>query len=182
MFLTRELMLDAYASRGDDVCHYCGQARRDHDDLADPVENFRGYYVCRETMQSVDPEFFRRAGIMSLVEGVGADAPVVMNEQGGRQSDSPYRADLLPPLALLAVAKVLKHGADKYAAWNWHAIPVADHVNHAIVHLLALAAGDTSDAHLDHAACRILFALDSHHAGRGEPSGFGGDPRKAVKA
>lgn len=100
------------------------------------------------------------------IEGVGKDAPTVTNAAGGKQSHSPYRADLLPPHALLAVAKVLSEGAAKYGANNWHAIPAADNINHALVHLLALQAGDTSDEHLEHAATRILFALDQVRSGR----------------
>ena len=107
----------------------------------------------------------------TIVEGVGPDAPTVTNEHGGKQSGSPYRSDLLPPLALLAVAKVLKGGADKYGANNWHKIEVVDHINHAMTHLLALQAGDGSDDHLEHAATRILFALDSHLAGRPKKGG-----------
>lgn len=101
-----------------------------------------------------------------VVAGVGKDAPVVVNSTGGKQSHSPYRADLLPPHALLAVAAVLKHGADKYGANNWYRIPVAEHLNHALVHLYALAAGDGSDDHIEHAACRILMALDQQRSGR----------------
>ena len=84
----------------------------------------------------------------------------VVNEHGGKQSSSPYRADLIPSRAALAVAKVLKQGADKYGAENWRKIHVRDHINHAMVHLLAYLAGDAQDDHLDHAACRILFALE----------------------
>lgn len=102
----------------------------------------------------------------ATVTGVGPDSPTVVGATGGKQSHVPYRADLLPPHALLAVAGVLHHGADKYGENNWHLIPVKDHVNHALVHLLALSAGDASDAHLEHAACRILFALDQQLAGR----------------
>lgn len=100
------------------------------------------------------------------VEGVGPDAATVVNAAGGKQSGSPYRCDLLPPHALLAVAKVLKHGADKYGEKNWHLIPVEDHVNHALTHLFALAADDATDGHLEHAACRVLFALDQALSGR----------------
>lgn len=103
---------------------------------------------------------------MRVIDGVGPDAPTETNAAGGKQSHSPYRADLLPPHALLAVAEVLKHGADKYGPNNWHAIPVADHLNHALVHLYALAAGDDSDDHLEHAACRLLMALDQKRSGR----------------
>lgn len=102
----------------------------------------------------------------AAVEGVGRDAPTKTNAHGGKQSDSPYRADLLPAFALLAVAKVLKHGAEKYGENNWHAIPADENVNHALVHLLALQAGDVSDDHLEHATTRLLFALDQVRSGR----------------
>lgn len=105
-------------------------------------------------------EVFTGRGMAYAVPGVGPDAPTTVNEAGGRQSASPYRADLFPPRALLAVANVLKLGADKYGAENWRKIPVRDHVNHALVHLFAMLAGDASDDHLEHAACRIMFALD----------------------
>jgi hypothetical protein len=95
------------------------------------------------------------------IEGVGPDAPIVANEKGARQSASPFRCDLLPPKAVLAVAKVLKYGADKYGDNNWRGIPLKDHLNHALTHLLAFQAGDTQDAHLEHAACRLLMALES---------------------
>lgn len=100
------------------------------------------------------------------VEGVGKDAPTVINEHGGKQSASPYRCELLPPHALLAVAKVLKGGAERYGANNWHAITAAENVNHALAHLFAYTAGDASDSHLEHAATRILFALDQVLSGR----------------
>lgn len=94
------------------------------------------------------------------VEGVGPDAPVVVNGQGGRQSHSPYRCDLLPPRATLDVAEVLSQGAAKYGAFNWHKIGVPEHLNHLLAHVFAHLAGDGSDAHLSHAACRALMALE----------------------
>ena len=63
-----------------------------------------------------------------MIAGVGKEAPTAVNELGGKQSSSPYRCDLLPPHACLAVAEVLKHGADKYGDSNWHKIPVHDHI------------------------------------------------------
>jgi hypothetical protein len=92
--------------------------------------------------------------------GVGPDAPTVTNAAGGKQSKTRYRCDLLPGRAVLAVAEVLSAGAEKYGPDNWRLIPVRDHVNHALTHLLAFVAGDRSDDHLSHAACRVLFALD----------------------
>lgn len=98
---------------------------------------------------------------MATVQGVGPDAPIVTNEAGGKQSGSPYRCDLLPPLAALQVASVLKHGADKYGPNNWKKIPTGDHLNHALAHVLAWLAGDRQDDHLGHFACRAMMALET---------------------
>lgn len=100
------------------------------------------------------------AAVPAWVPGVGRDAPTVVNAAGGKQSHSPYRADLLPPLATLEVARVLREGAAKYGEDNWRKIEAKSLLNHALVHCLAWLAGDRSDDHLSHAACRLLMALD----------------------
>lgn len=94
------------------------------------------------------------------ISGVGPDAPITTNASGAKQSATPYRLDLIPPLALLDVAAVLKLGADKYGVDNWRGIPVEDHLNHALVHIYAFLSGDTQDNHLGHAACRLLMAKE----------------------
>lgn len=96
----------------------------------------------------------------SVIAGVGPDAPVVENAAGGKQSDTPYRLDLLPAKAVLEVAAVLKKGAAKYEVDNWRQIECKDHLNHALVHAFAYLAGDCSDEHLSHFACRALMALE----------------------
>jgi hypothetical protein len=98
------------------------------------------------------------------IPGVGPDAPTVITDNGGKHSDSPYRCDLLPARAVLEVAAVLKVGSEKYDDGddpNWRRIARKDHVNHAVTHLLAFLAGDLSDDHLAHAACRVLFAIET---------------------
>jgi hypothetical protein len=100
------------------------------------------------------------------VAGVGTDAPTVVNKQGAMQSHSPYRVDLSPPLATLHIAEVLGVGAKKYGAWNWLGIPMHDHLNHALVHAFAYLAGDTSDDHIGHFACRAMMALEIHQRDR----------------
>lgn len=95
------------------------------------------------------------------IKGVGKDSPVVVSENGAKQSDSPYRSDLLPPQATLAVAKVLKDGAAKYGDDNWRGLTVRDLLNHALTHALAYLSGDTQDDHLEHFACRALMALET---------------------
>lgn len=94
------------------------------------------------------------------VKSVSKDAPVVTNEKGAKQSATAYRMDLMPPLATLAVAEVLKYGADKYGENNWHGIPVKDHLNHLLIHLFAYLTGDKQDDHLEHMACRAMMALE----------------------
>lgn len=95
---------------------------------------------------------------MSTVSGVGKDAPTVVNENGAKQSKVLYRFDLLDPQAMFKMTEVLKHGADKYGANNWHGISVEDHLNHMLIHTYAYLAGDTSDDHLSHIMCRSMFA------------------------
>lgn len=94
------------------------------------------------------------------VEGLSPDQPTVTNEKGGRQSDTPYGFNELPPLALFAEAKVLAAGAKKYGSRNWTNIPIEDHLNHALQHIFAYLAGDRSDHHLANLSCRSHFALE----------------------
>lgn len=95
---------------------------------------------------------------MEVVEGVGKDAPTVVNDRGGKQSKVLYRFDLLNPAAMFEMTKVLKYGAEKYGADNWKDIDVRDHLNHMLIHTYAYLAGDTSDEHLSHIMCRAMFA------------------------
>ncbi len=97
---------------------------------------------------------------MNLSTHLGPDAPIETKTNGAKQSASPYRADLLPPLALLHISEILAKGAVKYGENNWYGLEVKDCLNHAMVHLLAHQSGDKQDDHLGHATCRMLMALD----------------------
>jgi hypothetical protein len=98
----------------------------------------------------------------ATIDGMAPNAPIQTNDKGARQSAIPFRCDLLPARAILAVSRVLKHGADTYPdPDNWRRIPRVDHVNHALAHLFAHGAGDDSGDHLEHATCRLLFALET---------------------
>lgn len=94
------------------------------------------------------------------IPGVGPEAQVVVNEKGAKQSHVPYRADLFPPTAYLHVAGILAKGAETYGENTWVDISFADHINHALVHINAYGAGDRSDDHIGHAACRMMMALE----------------------
>lgn len=101
---------------------------------------------------------------MPDIKGVGPDAPKIVHENGAAESDSPYRFDLLPPLALASVAAVMATGAKKYGTDNWKLLPPESHLNHALQHVFAYTAGDMQEGetieHARHVATRILFWLD----------------------
>jgi hypothetical protein len=99
---------------------------------------------------------------LKIFPGVGPDAETVENADGGKQSACPVSLVAgFPSLAVLQVGAVLRHGMTKYGPDNWRKVPRADHLNHAMMHLLAFNSGDRQDMHLQHAATRLLFALET---------------------
>jgi hypothetical protein len=100
----------------------------------------------------------------NYIFGVEPDAPVTVNKNGGKQSETPYGFHLIPPSAIFDAAKVLKYGAEKYGETfgdrNYTKIDSVDHLNHALQHIYAHLAGDTQDDHLGHALVRLMFAYD----------------------
>lgn len=113
-----------------------------------------GFYKCN----SCFTRFRGPLPTKHTIAGVGPNAPTTTNAAGARQSDSPYRMDLIPPLSVLDVAAVLKRGAERYGVDNWRGIPVSDHLCHALVHIYAFLSGDTQDNHLGHATTRMMMA------------------------
>ena len=99
--------------------------------------------------------------MMCVILGVQPDVPTEVNENGGRQSATPYAFHFLPPHALFAAAEVAKYGAEKYGETllnrNYKKIPPE------IQHLFAYLAGDESDDHLSHAILRAMFAYEVDH-------------------
>lgn len=102
-----------------------------------------------------------------IMLGVSPDAPITTNENGGKQSASPYAFELLPPYAMFAAAEVARHGADKYGESfehrNYKKIDSKSHLNHALAHIYAYLDGDLQDDHLAHALVRLMFAVDMDH-------------------
>ena len=91
------------------------------------------------------------------LKNMGPDAPTETNAQGGKQSKSAYRMDLIPPSVLFSLGEVLAYGATRYEENNWKKISAKDHLNHVMVHLAGWLAGDTSDDHAGHALCRMAM-------------------------
>lgn len=92
------------------------------------------------------------------------------------------RMDLLPPHAILEVAKVLEYGASKYAANRWRAAaPEWGRFVGAIGrHLMAFMAGEDYDTesglpHLAHLACSALFVLEFQLTRTGKDDRYRGD-------
>ena len=102
----------------------------------------------------------------TYIFGLSVDEPVVTNDQGGKQSQTPYGFHLLPASAIFDAAKVCKEGADKYGETfkdrNYTKIDEMEHLNHALQHIYAFIAGDTQDDHLGHALVRLMFAYDTN--------------------
>ena len=89
---------------------------------------------------------------------------MITNESGGKQSDTPYGFQYLPPRAMFAAAQVALRGARKYGETfenrNYVKIPSEWHISHAIQHLYSFLAGDQTDNHLANAIVRCLLAYD----------------------
>lgn len=73
----------------------------------------------------------------------------------------------VPPNALLAVAKVLTFGAEKYGRDNWRQVDGAEtrYLDAALRHINAYQRGESVDlesgeSHLAHAVCSLMFMLE----------------------
>jgi len=93
------------------------------------------------------------------------------NSKGGKNSKIGVRYDLIPPLAIKELAKVLEQGSKKYDEWNWLNVDVNQHINHALNHifesLVNKSENNTSETieqnrieELSHAFCRLGMALE----------------------
>lgn len=92
---------------------------------------------------------------------------------GTKHDQGKVRMDLLPPVALEQVAKVLTFGADKYDDHNWRkGFKYSRLIGAALRHIFSFSRGENLDPetglpHLAHAACCILFLIDHTLLGYG---------------
>jgi len=76
------------------------------------------------------------------------------------------RLDLVPPVALDAVGRVLAYGARKYAPGNWKLCTERGrYVGAALRHVTAYMRGEVMDLesgehHLAHAVCSLMFLIE----------------------
>jgi hypothetical protein len=76
------------------------------------------------------------------------------------------RLDLLSPIAITEIGKVLTFGAEKYADHNWrNGFKWSRLLGAALRHLMAFMGGQDKDpetnlSHLAHAGCCIMFLLE----------------------
>lgn len=94
---------------------------------------------------------------------------IVTEPEGGKHSLVVGAFHLLPAQAIEEVSAVLEYGATRYEpvtlhnslAANWRKIPRYQHVRHALAHLFKFLRGNKEENHLVHAACRLLFAIET---------------------
>jgi hypothetical protein len=78
--------------------------------------------------------------------------------------------DLIPPISEYQVAMCLKHGADKYTAWNWRSTPIklSRYIAAIKRHLLQVSLGNWIDPesgqpHVAHIAATCAILMDAAH-------------------
>jgi len=88
-------------------------------------------------------------------------------EQGKKYDGGKPRMDLLPPNAIMEVAKVLSFGAEKYAPENWRKLEDLQNrytgasLRHVFAHMdKERLDKETHLSHLAHAICCLLFKLE----------------------
>lgn len=88
-----------------------------------------------------------------------------MSNPGLKFDQEKPRMDLISPVALEELAKVLTHGAKKYSAWNWSNGIAYTRVLAALLrHIYAYLRGEDKDpetglSHIAHAMCNCMFLL-----------------------
>ena len=91
------------------------------------------------------------------------DAPTT----GSKHDSGKPLMGAVPPNSLLAVAKVLTFGAEKYGRDNWRKVENAEtrYLDAALRHINAYQRGEAADpesgeSHLAHAVCSLMFMLE----------------------
>lgn len=89
-----------------------------------------------------------------------SQADMAVHSTGAKRSTEAdgYRYDLIAPLYLRGIAKTLHEGAEKYGDRNWcKGFSFSDIIKHLMTHIEKYRAGDTTEDHISHAACNLMF-------------------------
>ncbi len=92
---------------------------------------------------------------------VPADKVRVGESGAKRSTDVDHVAyHLIHPIFLRRMAKVMAEGKRKYGAYNWmKGFPIGETLDHLVEHLMKYQEADTSEDHLGHAACNLMFIM-----------------------
>lgn len=101
-----------------------------------------------------------------------ADEPLETVASGAKQAHIDEHMDLIPPKAVLAAAAVITKATKKYGFENWKGITVRDHIGHASRHIFRWLCGYRDEPHLEHALCRLMFAVELSLEQKGTPNEF----------
>jgi hypothetical protein len=74
---------------------------------------------------------------------------------------NPKRFELALEMVDQVIERALSSGKHPKGE-TWRGVPIAEHIAHAHAHLDLLSAGDASEPHLEHAATRMLMALENY--------------------
>lgn len=76
--------------------------------------------------------------------------------------DGKGRCDLLPPRAILRLARHFEEGAKKYGERNWEkGIPINSFIDSSIRHIMKYMAGQDDEDHLVAAAWNLMCAMET---------------------
>lgn len=96
----------------------------------------------------------------------GAEAEKELTSAGIKHDSDKVPLDLLSPIALTEIAKVMSFGRSKYSAHNWRkGIAWCRVIGAALRHILSFLGGEDKDpetglSHLAHASCCLMFLLE----------------------
>jgi hypothetical protein len=93
----------------------------------------------------------------SLARGTEAPVPIFTLPK-------PFR--LLPWRAICSIGEMMEEMVDYHVhpPDGWRRLDSSEHIDHARDHMAMHDAGDDSEDHLKHAACRLLMALEQRDA------------------
>jgi Domain of unknown function (DUF5664) len=149
---------DYYASQRDDGPEY--PAKKQEDDF------FSGPRSIADTLDELKKLYpAALGGDDDLDELCGEARPTLHTFATGATSSTDVddlRYDLISPVGMEAVARVMANGARVHGEHNWlKGIAVHDNICHAIHHFYRYLSGDRSEDHLGNATARGLMAIHS---------------------